>query len=93
MADVVDFAAKKLEQSPHSSGEAICLDCKHKWVAVAPTGVQWMECPKCSLVRGRFVYQHSREEPHWTCNCGNDLFHATKDGMYCPNCGDWQSGF
>jgi hypothetical protein len=31
---------------------------------------------------------HGRD--HWHCQCGNDLFHATPAGMYCPNCGEWQ---
>jgi Zn finger protein HypA/HybF involved in hydrogenase expression len=91
--NVVDLAAKRAENTPHASGEARCLDCKYEYVAVAPLGVTWMECPKCSLMRSRFIFAHTREGPYWECNCGNSLFHATKDGMYCPNCGEWQKGF
>lgn len=32
---VVDFEEKKLERSPHAAGEAVCLDCRHTWVAVS----------------------------------------------------------
>ena len=90
---VIDLAKKKEERQAHSTGRARCLDCKHEWIAVAPVGVTWMECPKCSLERGRFIFAHLIEKPRWECNCGNDLFYATADGMYCPNCGEWQHGF
>ena len=76
------------DRRPHWQGHARCLDCRHEWEAVAPRGAVWLECPSCSLVRGRFVYSHSREESHWTCQCGNDLFlfHQIR-GLFCPNCG------
>ncbi|HSX21491.1 MAG TPA: hypothetical protein VLE97_01800 [Gaiellaceae bacterium] len=90
--NVVSLADRR--KDPHSSGEAICLDCKHTWAAVAPTGTVWLECPGCGLTRGRFRYQHERTgAAHWTCKCGNDLFHVTPDGYYCPNCGVEASGF
>ena len=89
---VIDLKQAKQEREPHVSGKARCLACKHEWVAVAPVGVIWMECPACTLERGRFVAQVERDGLHWHCNCGNDLFHATPDGFYCPNCGEWQHG-
>ena len=92
-AELITLSKVRENRVPHSSGKARCLACKHEWVAVAPTGVTWMECPACSLERGRFVAQHEREEPHWMCNCGNNLFYVVKDGYYCPNCGEWQRGF
>lgn len=88
-AEVIDLAAARLEREPHSSGTAICLDCKHEWVAVAPADMQWLECPSCGLVRGRFKFQFEKDCKHWVCNCGNDLFHVTPEGTYCPNCGEW----
>ena len=86
---VIEFKKKE----PHISGEAICLSCGHNWVSIAPTGTIWLECPECHVVRGRFVYQCERDGLHWECDCGNDLFHVTEDGFYCPNCGLWQYGF
>lgn len=92
---VIDLKAVRESREPHSRGKARCLnqDCKHEWQAVAPSGTTWMECPKCTLYRGRFIGQHEREEPHWHCKCGNELFNVVKDGYYCPNCGAWQVGF
>lgn len=92
MANVIDFSAAKAERQPHSAGNARCLDCKHEWEAIAPVGVIWMECPACSLVRGRFIGQHERQGSEWICHCGNDLFHITPQGPYCPNCGEWVEG-
>ena len=92
MNNIVDLAQARQERTPHVSGPARCLACKHEWVAVAPTGVTWMECPSCSLIRGRFVFPHQRDGLVWKCFCENDLFHVTPDGVYCPNCGQWQYG-
>jgi Zn finger protein HypA/HybF involved in hydrogenase expression len=78
------------EARPHLSGKARCLDCKHEWEAVAPLGATWLQCPGCSLFRGRFIGEILRDKLlHYTCNCGNDLFYVTLDGTYCPNCGEW----
>lgn len=91
---VIDLQKVREERQPHSTGTAICLDCRHEWEAVAPDNVLWLECPSCKLVRGRFKYQHEIAEGlEWRCNCGNDLFRVTPDGYYCPNCGEWQTGF
>ena len=86
---IVDLQKFKEAKEPHSHGLARCLDCKHEWHAVAHIDVTWMECPSCTLVRGRFVGQFAVPGPHWICSCGNDLFHATQEGVYCPNCGKW----
>lgn len=89
LAEVIDLAAARLEREPHSSGLAVCLDCKHEWQAVAPADIQWLECPECGLVRGRFKFQFEKDCKHLVCDCGNDLFHVTLEGTYCPNCGVW----
>ena len=44
---VIDFTKAKAELDPHISGDARCLACKHEWVAVAPIGTIWLECPAC----------------------------------------------
>jgi len=75
---------------PHATGKAQCLDCHHEWVAVAPIGEVWLECPACTLLRGRYVFPFVRDGEEWACNCGNDLFHIKREGAYCPNCGVWQ---
>lgn len=84
---------KKEPLDPHIVGAAHCIACAHKWTSVAPVGSVWLECPNCKCDKGLMDQPCVRELPTWTCNCGNDLFHVTKDGYYCPNCGDWQTGF
>lgn len=90
---IIDLAAWKEENTPHLAGKAVCLSCRHQWAAVAPIGTVWLECPQCTLLRGRFINPVERDCPHWYCHCGCDLFYATENGMYCPNCGTWQHGF
>ena len=92
-AEVVDFARVKADREPRLEGKARCLDCKHEWAAVAPIGTTWLDCPACSLCRGRFIGPCEREDPQWTCHCGNKLFYIVRAGTYCPNCGEWQVGF
>lgn len=90
MGDVLPFGRK----TPHLTGDARCLDCRHEWVALVelegrdPNG--WLECPRCALVKGRMVYAVLRGAGQWHCACGNDLFQATADMVYCPNCGTEQ---
>lgn len=85
MADVIAF--KRAEpDDPHISGKAHCIACKHEWVSVAPVGTVWLTCPECQTEKGLMKFPCVREG-------GNDLFHATKDRFYCPNCGNWQNGF
>lgn len=95
MADIVQFKPRvTLEpEAPHCTGAARCLDCRHEWQAVAPLATTWMQCPACTLLRGRFVNPVHTDADHWHCNCGNDLFHVDRNGIYCPNCGDAQRGF
>lgn len=91
---VVSLEQLRAEREPHLSGRAICLACRHEWVAVAPIEVIWLECPACTLERGRFVGAAVKEDDkHWHCKCGNDLFRVTPGGYYCPNCGADQVGF
>lgn len=84
--DVIDFETRRTERQPHLAGEARCLSCGHRWAAVAPVGADWLECPQCGLEKGVFSFPYRREGPHLECNCGNDLFHVTPEGVYCPNC-------
>ena len=86
MVEVFNIA----ERRPHVTGEASCIGCKAKWVATAPVGVTELQCGECGTMKGRFVNSVLRKDfLHFICNCGNDLFHKTPHGEYCPNCGSW----
>lgn len=92
MGEVVSLEERK----PHMTGKAICIACHHEWVATTPVGIIWFECPSCHTEKGTYINYcrpPERIEKTWTCNCGNQLFHATKEGLFCPNCGEWQHGF
>ena len=72
---------------PHLAGEAICLQCRHKWTAVCPVGVAEMECPECGLFRGVYVYNCVPEQEVWSCKCGNYHFAITQKNIVCVYCG------
>lgn len=89
MTNVVDLNARRLKQAGYISGQAKCLDCHHTWEAVTPIGtVDGLECPKCTLQKGILVGLSCRhEEPHFTCDCGNQYWFVLQGGVYCPCCG------
>lgn len=91
MADIISLAGRKPD--PHISGEAVCLVCRHEFVSVAPVGMVMLRCPQCDVQKAVMKYPCVRDDARWECHCGNNLFHVTKSGYYCPNCGDWQHGF
>ena len=93
MSDVISIDLWREENSPHNAGMAKCLVCGHREVTVAPTGVVFMECSECHCERKVYELPVEREGKHWYCQCGNAHFLITPDGVYCPNCGDWQRGF
>ena len=39
------------ENIPHKVSEVICINCKHRWIAVRPTDtlLKNLECPQCRL--------------------------------------------
>lgn len=88
MNNVILFPNRKQqnEEPAHCSGEAICLQCKHQWVAVVPYSDSQFECPNCSTFHGVFKYGYAPSLT-WTCKCGNQLFFITKEGSMCPVCG------
>ena len=89
MGDIVELDA--FRRAEHVQGPARCLCCGHQWHLVAPVGTAEFECPACGLMKGRLVQLVYRlEQPHRVCRCGNDLFHVTPEGPYCPTCCAWQ---
>lgn len=89
MAEVVDFKEAQIKKQQHGTGEAFCLQCKHEWIAVVPTGVDHFECPECHTHKGVLRYEYMPKIVR-ECNCGNRLFYLTPDGHMCPNCGNYQ---
>jgi Zn finger protein HypA/HybF involved in hydrogenase expression len=90
---VINLARWRKKNSPHSTGKAKCLTCHHEWVAVAPLGTVWLRCPKCRTRKGTWKNHFERAGKEWRCHCGAGLFVIMPEGVYCPNCGDWQKGF
>lgn len=86
---ITSLADHKASKQPHMSGEAVCLVCKHKWVAVAPTGTHQLECPSCGLHKGIFVALASSADDTlvWNCDCGNIYYEARTVGLLCIICG------
>lgn len=93
MPDIVDLENERIKRSAHQTGKAHCLACGHRWVAVAPAGTVWLECPACETQKGLLDLPVQGDGLYWVCQCGNDLFHVMPDGYYCPNCGTRQAGF
>lgn len=92
--NVTGLAEYKQANTPHIAGEAVCLGCGHEWAAVAPAGVDVLECPKCELEKGVFAGLPQFDEQHWTCgDCGGQLFRITPERTYCAKCGLPQHGF
>ena len=88
MADVIPFPDHK---GPHLSGRAICKECGHEWVAVAPVGTVELKCPKCHTMKG--IWKNPCVPEHgeiWCCNCGCDVFSVTRKGIMCWRCGEYQ---
>ncbi len=90
MSEVVSI----IERKPHLSGEAKCMHCEHRWMAVSPIGITQFECPECGLLKGVF-YAYAVHEKYaiWRCSCGNDLYFLHAGGCLCSLCGAPQYGF
>lgn len=92
MGDLIEFKVRdESTDIEQTTGDVICLCCRHKWVGVCPVGQAWFECPKCGCLKGRRATMVNRvNEPKWECACGSDLFNVTPAGCYCIECGAWQ---
>jgi hypothetical protein len=94
VAEVVSLADAKAARTLHLEGPAQCVGCRHEWQAVAPVGVEHLECPACGLHKGLWAKPVQRGEQIWRCNCGGELFRiAPHVGPYCANCGAEQTGW
>lgn len=90
MGDVVSLDSRRPD--PHRNGEAKCLACGHKWVAVAPLGIDELECPDCGTMRGVFDGAMSMNESYFVYACNEcdgthmRIFKHTETGGYCVVC-------
>lgn len=98
MADVIPFAKPANDpDGPYLAGEALCVQCRHKWAAVAPTGVWQLECPSCGSMHGiwRNPLGGDVGDDYFVCNCGCEAMCAYKrDGLFhlkCMKCGTEQT--
>lgn len=82
MAEVIDITSKL----PHLSGNALCLTCGHKWVAVAPIGTTEFECPECGTFKG-VTCGLTCPDTILECECGNQHFYIDPDSPLCSRCG------
>lgn len=91
LAPVVDIVTYQR----HAGGRARCLNCRHEWEAAVPWDgrLGGLECPACGHMKGifPFAYTQERTDQRWFCACGNDLFEVNPLGVFCPNCGEWQT--
>ena len=90
MSETIDFARAKAERSPHLSGQARCVACKHEWAAVAPLGTLQLECPSCGLERGQWAYPFSLDKGQmiYVCNfCDSTNFAIQSHRAFCVGCG------
>jgi hypothetical protein len=73
-------------------GPARCIACKREWHAVVPFTNRRlpMECPTCGQMKGTLVGAYVPDGPVWQCGCGNDLVNVLPDGIFCPNCGEFE---
>lgn len=93
MADILQFRKPEPDEE-HLSGEALCIGCRHKWVAVAPVGTWQLECPSCGAMKGVFRLPVGAQEGdlYFSCACGCEALTAYKrEGKFwirCMSCGE-----
>jgi len=84
---VVSLSEQREKRSPHRSGNARCLNCKHEWAAVAPIGTVTLQCPLCETFQGLFKGVSSTQLMQWQCVCKEWTFFIDEHGAYCAHCG------
>lgn len=78
-------------KGPHLSGNARCLACDRRWIAVAPVGTTVLDCPTCGLGKGVFDNLVDAPADRWQCDCGCQHFLVIRAGILCALCGTQQS--
>ena len=97
MGEIVSLAQVREENAPHLGGEALCIGCRHTWVAVAPVGVWQLECPSCGADKGIFRYPvgAGAGDSYFRCTCGCEAltayYHAGRFNLKCMSCGNEQT--
>jgi len=97
MSNVISFpkAEPEEEYDPHLQGYAICIACRHEWMAVVPVGTVNIICPSCNLKRGQmlnpaevdtgFILEcNSCHSSHYQIICSMDKLPL---GVVCVGCG------
>lgn len=96
---VISLAEARQERQPHWGGPAICIGCRHEWVAVAAVGVEWIECPSCLEPKGHPKRPFGADvgDSVFECKCGCEAMTAyvrEKDRRFvfrCMGCGTDQT--
>lgn len=97
MTDNVVPFAKPEPLDPYNAGPAKCIECKHRWVQVAPVGMAEFECPACGSMKGVFTGLVGAQEGDlgFSCACGCDVLTAYKRAgrfyLRCMRCGTDQT--
>lgn len=93
MGEVVSLQEWKEENRPHWTGPCVCIECRKEFVAVAPMGVLWVECPDCGLTKGHPKHPFSCREGEalFVCGCGSEaltaFFRSGQLHIMCMACG------
>ena len=94
-AQIIPFQPRAEEpEGRHWTGPAKCVGCGHRWVAVAPVGTVWLDCPSCLSPKGHA--HHAFAAPDGAavlvCNtCPSEALeayiHAGRAYVMCMGCG------
>jgi len=88
-SNVVNLNSRR--HNPHTTGDCQCIECGHRWVAVAPVGVVRYECPVCRTFKGVSCYVVMPKEFLSCVGCGTYFWIITRAGYMCPRCGEERS--
>lgn len=95
---VASLCAAREARQLHWEGPAVCLGCRHEWVAVAPEGTSSnLRCPSCDLPKGtaKFPFGASTGDTVLVCHCGSEALTAYQHGgrlyVRCMACGTDQT--
>lgn len=91
---VISFQKAKEEREPHWTSTVYCVGCGHEHVAVAPIGVQWVECPSCHTQKAtpRHPFGADQGDVVFSCSlCGLEaltaFYRKGRFNLMCMGCG------